>query len=227
MKPPTLAVRQSGGAKSMSGSAAPRPTQEAALVLHQRLLARDPTAANDLAIAYLEALIAWLGETERGAPDDLRIEAAEDAILALIRNPASYSPERQTLDVYLRMSARGDLRNRLRKELRHRTGRTALSNVELSPEAGKYLGRTNDPSLPLRLAEEKQSIADGVPPSVNQRLSETDRRALDLILQKERRTSVFAELYGLQQLPAKEQFHEVKKHKDRLKKVLKRAGGKP
>ncbi len=58
-------------------------------------------------------------------------------------------------------------------------------------------------------------------------LSETDRRALELILQKERRTSVYAELYGLLHLPAKEQRTEVKRHKDRLKNVLKRAGRKP
>jgi RNA polymerase sigma-70 factor, ECF subfamily len=219
-------ARQSGRVKNMAGSAALPSTQEAALVLHQRLLAQDPTAANDLAEAYLEALVVWLGETDARAPEDVRIEAAEDAILALIRNPASYSPKRQTLEVYLRMSARGDLRNRLRKERRHQTGRMALTSVELLPDSGKYLGHTDDPSLPLRIAQEKQSVVDGVPDSLNQGLSETDRRALEMILRKERRTSVYAELYGLQHLSAQEQVRQVKRHKDRLKKLLQRGGRK-
>ena len=38
---------------------------------------------------------------------------------------------------------------------------------------------------------------------------------------------MFAELYGLLDLPAKEQSKRVKRHKDRLKNLLKRAGGKP
>ena len=211
----------------MFRSSAGPPAQEAAVVLHQRLLRQDPTAADDVAVAYLVHLVAWLGETDAGVPEDLRVEAAEDAILALIRNPASYSPERQTLEVYLRMSARGDLRNGLRKQRRHHEGRESLDGVELSPRGGKYLRRADDPSLPVLLAEEKQTVMDGVPDSLKRELSEVDRRALEMILERERRTSAFAALYGLQNLPPKEQFREVKRHKDRLKKVLKRAGGKP
>jgi hypothetical protein len=85
------------------------PLQNEAIAIHKRLLARDPTASDDLAGAYLEPLVVWLRETDRRAPEDTRVEAAEDAILALIRRPESYSPGRQTLEVYLRMSARGDL----------------------------------------------------------------------------------------------------------------------
>jgi DNA-directed RNA polymerase specialized sigma24 family protein len=211
----------------MASSYAPCLTQQAALALHQRLLAQDPTASNDLAAAYLEALIVWLSETDAAAPEDVRMEAAEDAVLALIRKPESYCPEKQTLKAYLRMSARGDLRNLLRKERRHNKGRTPWASVELSRDAGKYLRRNDDPSLPLRLAEERQSIAGTVPDSVRRGLSETDLIALELILHKERRTCVYAKLYGLLHLPAKEQCIEVKRHKDRLKNMLKRAGRKP
>ncbi len=211
----------------MFSSPALSPTQQEALALHQRLLAQDPTASNDLADAYLETLVIWLGETDAHAPEDARIEAAEDAILSLIRNPESYSPELQTLEVYLRMSARGDLRNLLSKEQRCRQHQTPWNRVEHLPDAGKYLGRNDDPALPLRLAEERQSITAAVPDSVRRCLSETDQRALELILQKERRTSAYAELYGLLHLPAKEQRSEVKRHKDRLKKILNRAGRKP
>jgi hypothetical protein len=145
--------------KNVSSSPALPPTQQDAIALHHRLLVQDPTAANDLADAYLERLVAWLSETDPNVAEDIRLESAEDAILALIRKPESYSPERQTLEVYLRMSARGDLRNLLSKEQRHKKGRI---HVELLPDAGKYLGRNDDPSLPLRLAEEKQNVASAI-----------------------------------------------------------------
>ena len=178
----------------MSRSPALPPTQQDALALHQRLVAQDPTAGNDLAIAYLEPLVVWLSEIEPCVSEDIRLEAAEDAILALIRKPESYSPELQTLEVYLRMSARGDLRNLLRKERRHHKGRVPWESVELSADVGKYLGHNDDPALPLCLDEERKSIANAAPESVRRKLSETDLRALELLNQKERRTAVYAEL---------------------------------
>ncbi len=211
----------------MSNSPEFSHTQQDAVALHQRLLARDPTASNDLAEAYLEPLVVWLSETDAGVPEDARMEAAEDAILALIRNPESYSPSKQTLEIYLRMSARADLLNLLRREGRHVKGRISLSSVELSPDAGKYLGRDDDPSLSLCVDEEKQTVASAIPDAVRRGLSEEDQRAMELILQGERRTPVFVELYGLNDLPAQEQRGAVKRHKDRLKKLLKRSGRKP
>jgi hypothetical protein len=210
----------------MPGSPSVPLTQEEALQLHQRLLAHDPTAANDLAVAYLDVLVVWLGETDGRVPPDIRLDAAEDALVALIRNPQSYAPNLQTLEVYLRMSARGDLRNRLQKERRHDKGRVPWESVELSPQAGKYLGRDDDPALPLRLAEEARIFMDAIPGTVRRKLSATDLRALELIVQKERRTLVYAELWGLTHLPAQERFREVKKRKGRLKSLLKRAGRK-
>jgi hypothetical protein len=179
-----------------------------------------------LAELYLEALVAWLGETNPGAAEDVCVEAAGEAIVALIRNPDSYSPERQTLEVYLRMSARGDLRNLLRSEWRHTRRRESWKSVELSPDAGKYLGRDDDPALPIRLAEEVQSLLSTIPDSARKRLSAADLRALELIVQGERRNAEYAELYGLRDLPPEERDREVKRCKDRLKKVLKRAGRK-
>jgi hypothetical protein len=78
----------------------------------------------------------------------------------------------------------------------------------------------------LQLVEEERSLVRAVQDSVRRQLSEIDLRALELIVRKERRTGVYAELYGLLHLPLKEQRREVKRHKDRLKKVLERAGRK-
>lgn len=168
----------------MPGSSAQAPTQQDGVALHRRLLAQDPTAANDLAVAYLEPLVTWLGALAPQVHEDIRLEAAEDALLALIRNPASYSPDRQTLEVYLRMSARGDLRNALAKEQRRRKHEIPCGRVELLPDAWKYSGQSDDPALTLYLTEDMPSTASTIPDSVKGRLSETDLRALQLILQK-------------------------------------------
>jgi RNA polymerase sigma-70 factor (ECF subfamily) len=210
----------------MPSSPAPGPSQPEAIELHRRLVLLDPTASHDLVVAYLEPLVAWLSEINCKVPSDLRVEAAEDALLSLILNPNSYSPDRQTLEAYLRMSARGDLLNRVAKERKHHKNRIPWDLVELSPDAGKYLGRCDDSSLSVSLAEEDQIIANAIPENVKLQLSETDLRALMLILKMERSTTVFAELYGLQHLTLQAQTREVKRHKDRLKKILKRAGKK-
>jgi hypothetical protein len=187
-------------------------------------VAQDPTAANDLAEGYLQPLVNWLAETEPNVSEDLRLEAAEDAILALIRNPESYSPDLQSLEVYLRMSARGDMLNLLSRERRHKKHEVPCGSVELLPNSGKYLGRNDDPALPLCVAEEQQSTLSALPEAVRRKLSATDLHAVELILQGERRDDAFAELFGLQHVPAAERKRLVKRHKDRLKQVLKRAG---
>ena len=211
----------------MSGSFALPLTQADALQLHQRLLDGDRTASADLAVAYLDRLIAWLAVKAPKVSEHHRIQAAGEALITLIRNPQSYSPEKKTLEEYLQMSALGDLRNLLKKEQRHQKNRIPLRAVELSPDAGKYLGREDDPSRGLRLAEEEQAVANVLPESVRQKLSESDLRAVELILNGERATRVFAEVYGLLDLPEKEQSKIVKQHKDRLKKILQRQGRRP
>src|SRR5437016_12276151 len=103
----------------MSASPDALPDPEEAGNLYQRLAGGDPTASADLAVAYLGPLIRWLGEHNRRIDPQFCEQAAGDAILALIRNPASYRPERRALEAYLHMSAQGDLKNLLRAEGKH------------------------------------------------------------------------------------------------------------
>jgi RNA polymerase sigma-70 factor (ECF subfamily) len=207
----------------MADAHAPAPTQEEALRLYQRLLDADPTAPSDLAAAYLEPLVLWLNEHNRGVAPEFCIEAAEDAVLALIRRPDAYRPDRLGLEAYLRMAAQGDLRNLLRGERRHHRHREPWEVVELSPGGGKYSWQ-EDPSLPLQIAEE-QRAAQSVPDSVREGLSEPETRVLELMLRGERKTSAYAAAYGIGHLPVEEQRREVKRVKDRLKKRWERAGG--
>jgi hypothetical protein len=201
------------------------PTQAEALCLHQRLLDGDPVAPTILATSYLEPLIGWLTRANRGAPADLPGEAAGVALVALIKNPATYNPARMHLFAYLCMSAQGDLQNLWRQEARHCKGRISLESVEHGPDAGKYFGREDDPALRLSIAEAQGVPANPATAAVLGSATEMERRALELMLRGEFRTAVFAAALGLADRPMAEQEKEVKRIKDRLKARLKRERG--
>jgi hypothetical protein len=199
-------------------------SDERGLALHRRLLEGDPTASADVAVAYLEPLISWLVARRRsGVSVDMCIEAAEDAVIALVKSPASFNPERGLgLGAYLRMSAQGDLKNLLQRENRHRQNQISLEIVELSPQAGKYLAKDDDPSLPLRIHEEIQGATAEIVSPARDGLSEGESQALDMLLQGERKTHAYALVLGLGHLPEIAQRAEVKRVKDKLKKRIQR-----
>ncbi|MBX6771848.1 MAG: sigma-70 family RNA polymerase sigma factor [Chloroflexi bacterium] len=191
------------------------------LTIWKRLCQGDPVASSDFAEVYLPRLSRWLAQCYPHVPEDLRATAADDTIVALIKNPFQYRPELQTLEAYLHLSARGDLKNLLRHEQRHALRSIPLEDVELSGDSGKYLGDvTSDPS---RQVEEGEMI-EQVLPSVIAALTAEERVVLELMAQGERRTQVFAEALGIDGLSPADQRRRVKQLKDRLKKRLERAG---
>ncbi len=194
--------------------------REEGRALHARLLAEDPTAPRDVAFAYLDSLTDWLiDRNKRVHPNDCST-AAEDAILELIEHPERYDPERQTLEVYLRISASGDLKNILRSERRHDGPR-----VELDPER---LGSSReDPAViwESRAEEEGEEakLRSLTPASVQASLTEPEEKALRLMQVGERKTAAYAVALEITHLPFKEQQKEVKRVKDRLQKRLERS----
>jgi DNA-binding CsgD family transcriptional regulator len=203
------------------------PPEPDGVLLHRRLLAGAATASSQLAVAYVDRLVDWLAAKDPCAPEHFRIEAAGEAVLSLIRNPAAYDPTRLGLFEYLCMAARGDLRNLLARERKHHRGRVAWGIVEDAAGGGNYLGRDEDPSLPLRLAEAAAMPQDPAWAEVYAAASPAERRVLDLMAAGERSTADFAAALGLAERTKEEQEREVKRLKDRLKQRLKRAGGEP
>lgn len=197
---------------------------EDVLRLHRRLLERDPVAPADFAVAFLNPLIAWLERTNSGVDPMACEEAAGEAIVRFLTNPTKYDPQRLGVEAFLRMAAQRDLQNLLRKERRHQINRKDWYVVEQASEDGKYLGREDDPSLPLQIEEARQRQA--LPAAARQQLTEAERRCWEQMQQGERRHSVFAVILGVTHLPENEQRREVKRVKDRLKKRKERAGGK-
>lgn len=203
------------------------PTPQEGVEIFERLLADDPTASSDLALGYLNPLSNWLIRRNPRVEPHICAEAAENAILTLIKNPSTYKPERLTLSAYLRLSASGDLKNLLQAERRHSSRRANLDAVELSPAMRKYLWDEDaDPALlverPLDdVAENRQPVA--VPPSVRDKLTSEEMKVLELMQLGERKTEAYVVALGIADQSVEEQRREVKRLKDRLKKRLERA----
>jgi hypothetical protein len=198
------------------------PSSEDALRLYRCLLERDALAPADFAAAFLEPLIAWLQITNSSVDPVACAEAAEEALIGFLANPASYDPERLGVLAFLRMAAQRDLQNLLRKERRHQRNRRDFRVVELGTADGKYLGREDDPSLALQIEEARQQQT--LPDDFLQELTDMERRFVERMQQGERRTSAFAVILGVAHLSADTQRREVKRMKDRLKKRLERRG---
>jgi hypothetical protein len=85
--------------------------------IHQRLLENDPTASADLVRVYLNPVMHYLESQFPEVQDKALIrEATLEAMLNYIKNPSTFKEEKKTLPNYLKMSAKGDLRNARNKE---------------------------------------------------------------------------------------------------------------
>jgi DNA-directed RNA polymerase specialized sigma24 family protein len=184
------------------------PSPERALELFARLRPDDTVGHADFAVAFLDPLAEHLRRNNT-AHDHALFEAAEDAVISLLKNPAAFDPARGSLQSYLCMSAAGDLKNVLSRERRHHEKR---ASVELDDFAGKEEDEGEDlPSLdhPTFAA----AIAEFTDP---------ERAALELMRDGVRETARFAEVLGIAGRAPREQFAEVKRAKDRIKQRLKR-----
>jgi hypothetical protein len=195
--------------------------------LRARLLAGDTTASSDVVAAYLDGLADWLERLyPREHPNDCSTAAA-DAVLAFIRSPATYNPEKQTLEKHLRMSADGDMKNLLRSERRHSKRRANLELAEPSLEK-RLRDEEADPHRVLERHAEK-AVVDAkvrslIPDWLATGSTPEEVHVLGLMRIGERRTRVYAAALGISHLPFEQQQREVKRTKDRLKK-RERTGG--
>ena len=185
--------------------------------LFRRVCAGDRPAIADFISAALDPLAADLRRRHPEADEHARLTAAEDAVLALVRNPSIYDPARGTLIAFLRLSAEGDLRNARNREARYHRGRESGDSVELAPD------RRNTPAEDL--ADDLPSFDDPDLAAEIAAFSPVERAVFELMLAGERATAAYAPVLGVGHLPADEQAREVKRAKDRLLKRLQRARG--
>jgi RNA polymerase sigma factor (sigma-70 family) len=198
--------------------------------IHERLLARDPLASEEVASRYLEFLRSYVrsrGSRHGIRDEDLVNDAVVDAVFDYIRHPEKFDRTKSSLRGYLKRAAERDFINAVQKDRRHRRGQELTGDVELSILSGRKKSDIE------RISRDPEAESVSGTPSVDSwnRLLQgvklpRDRRLVELMRVGERRTKTFAEVLGISHLPVSEQKRIVKQHKDRLKVQLKRTARK-
>lgn len=193
-------------------------------LLHERLLAGDPTAPSDLAQQVLEPVTQRLRRRFPGVRDKSLIDsAAVDAILNYAERPGQFDPAKASLVGYLTLSARGDLLNALDAQKSRQAHEMSLENVEFVNSDRKIRSMSGESTM---LADEI-AVDNLAARQLTSRLkaaaeNSRDLAILQLIIQGEKRTEIFADALGLSELSPEAQRSAVKRHKDRLKKRVQR-----
>ncbi|MBI1763824.1 MAG: hypothetical protein HYR56_20560 [Acidobacteria bacterium] len=182
--------------------------------LHQRLRdGRDSRVSAEIAERFLPPLAQLLRRHFARLPDPQLIEsAAIDALLHYFAHPEKFDPAKGSLLGYLRLDATRDLLNLLARQ------KKVVELQQPLPEYDVLDKAASDP--------ETQLLAQATPLVRLVRACVTDpvdRELLELMTDGVRETAAYAAVLGIANRPARAQEKLVKRHKDRLKKMLRRA----
>jgi hypothetical protein len=186
------------------------------------MMTGDLVARSELAELALPVLTERLSKKHPTIFDtDLIDTAVTDALLNYFDNPDLYKSEKASLNSYLFMSANGDLLNLLKPKSVERNSMQLDEDVEL---------RDRYAEIPI----ESFVVADdlNVEDAVSARLSPVDARIRELfsdprdqelaamVIDGIRKTEEYAKVLGIDHLDSSEQQDIVKRHKDRIKKII-------
>jgi RNA polymerase sigma-70 factor (ECF subfamily) len=179
--------------------------------LHERLVTGDDSVLDELAAELLAQLLPRLRRGFPHAPQDVVVEAVEDAILEYVAQPAQFDPLRGlSIGQFLTMVARRNLMNALAKEAARKVREARYASVQPT----RMVPADTDPVPDARVrARLLAATADNA-----------ERRALVAWLEGDRSTVGLAKSLGLSHLPSIEQRREVKRFKDRVVKRVVRQG---
>ncbi|MGH9752351.1 MAG: hypothetical protein ACREA2_06155 [Blastocatellia bacterium] len=189
--------------------------------LHARLLAgTSATVTSEIAERFLPLVTSSLKRAFHNLSDQHFVDTAvEDALIDYFDNPARFDPQRAGLFTYLRWRARSRLLNLM-------AGQKNLFEREkvVEVEAAETVYQMTE----CETADVEQTLAQReLDETTWRKLCEIFTDQLDLELVKlmmdgVRETARYAALLGTPNLSADEQASLVKRHKDRLKKAIRR-----
>ena len=190
------------------------PSSEAESTLHQRVLAGDPVASADLFAHFVEPLMSAIRHDLR-CDAEIATDSSIDALFDYINSPSTYSPDRGRLCTFLTHIAKHKAVDRIRaRSAETRREQEFSSLVEV---------RESAPNEKMERSAEAQKLWQKIEQVVQ---SERDRLALALILDGERSTDAIADALGIHASTQLERQRAVKRHRDRLLKILDRLGEK-
>ena len=150
----------------------------------------------------------------------LIMEAVNEAFWGYYKNPQTFDPNQNSLQRFLEIAADRDMRNILKREEKFLTKRQLPESVELEEIFWNGVKRDNQSADENLIRQQSFELVD-------KELSihftnEVDLLLAKMILLEERDTKVFSDVLKIQGLPMDEQRREIKRNKDRIKKVLER-----
>jgi RNA polymerase sigma-70 factor (ECF subfamily) len=182
--------------------------------LHNLILKKDDRAFALLCNRYLEDVIQSIRRFNpkiNSMDKSLIPQVVIDSFYSYFDRPEKFNAAKQSLSGFLIMDAEADLKNALAKQRRLASKLEAIG----STDEGQLESETPELQLINHEAEiilQRELIALFG--------NETDVELANLVLQKERDTSVYADILKIAHLAVEEQQRQVKRHKDRVKKVL-------
>lgn len=193
------------------------------LHLHHRLLQGDPRAPSELMECMYEPLVrrlANINPTIWRIDETIIIDAVVDALSSYIKRPEQFQPERSALFTYLAMSAQGDLRNTLARLRRERARLVSLDPVVHDHASGNDSVDSSG-AVPVEELSLSARVLCQAVMQVRRALHDSrEQEVLDLIIEGERRTEMFARVLQLEGMAPAEQVRAVKRVKDRIKRRI-------
>lgn len=188
--------------------------------LHQLILMENDLALSKLYTLYGYAIIDKLRKLYSKSDLGYIEEAVNEGLFGYFKNPITFDPEKNTLLRFLEIASERDLINILEKEKKHTKKKIALPDVELEESFWNSIVKEQKTS-------DGQLIHNESIEMVNKELAlhfdnERDLKLAKLVLTGEREIAIFSTVLEIEVLTIEEQRKEVKKHKDRIKKVLDR-----
>jgi|GEM_PF-991106 len=182
--------------------------------LHERALQKDPLILVDLLDAFAGRIEGFLTSGLK-CDKETAYDALIDVLFAYATTPERYNPQQGRLVTYLTQAARYRVRDRLRSRASEaQREENFASVVELRQ------------STPKDILENYVEASRAVDRLIEKGLlkNEKDVAALRLIISGEGSTETLARALGLDTSCLERMRQEVKRHRDRLMKILERFG---
>lgn len=191
--------------------------------LHLAILNGEDIALSKLYDVYSEKIAKYFEfkfSTVSQKDNDFISIALNDAFLGYYSKPDTFNPERSSLYDFLKLATKRDLLNVMKKEEKHISGKNLIEDVELWKNNGNSVLKAYSSADATVLSDEIMTTIRKV--LQNYFHTELDIELAIMILSDVRKTEEYSDEMQIGDLTASEQTAEVKKHKDRIKKVIER-----
>lgn len=196
--------------------------------IHSLVLKQDDLAFARFCDEFYEPVYKKVKAFNRGInsfDETLIMDVVTDTFLNYFKNPTRYNPEKQGLERFLIMDAEGDLLNVWEKI--KQKNKKIEKPVELD-EKNRNSELEDDGLTPYEQLVNKEDRALLEKKLTAFLKSDKDVQIAQLLLAGERQSLEYAKILGIETLDPETQRREVKRHKDRIDKVIQRKlGGKP